>query len=326
MGLCTAPIYPASGQIIARWLPFRQRALANGLVMGAALTGIASTFLGFGALISLCNWPGAFVITGTITAILALFWTLYARNNPRDHPAVNPAEIQLIQPVDLPAPAATAIQAGAPPVSKTPAGPVWLMLLTNRSLVLLTLSYAAIGYFEYLFYFWIEFYFKQLNMDTDTSRICATVVNLSMAVGMGMGGRLSDGLLDVCGYRWGRALVPMGGMLFSAALLALGLWITEPIWIVICFALALAAAGASEGPFWATAIELGGKHGGTSAGIFNTGGNIGGVLAPIVTPFISERFGWHWGMSLGSIVCLAGLGLWFWIDPRERVTETPPAA
>src|SRR5262249_20002872 len=221
----------ASGQIIARWLPFRQRALANGLVMGAALAGIASTFFGFGSLISLCNWPGAFVITGALTALLAILWTLYARNNPREHPGVNAAEVQLIQPVDLPSPAATAIQAGAPPDQVTPAGPVWLTLLTNRSLVLLTLSYAAIGYFEYLFYFGIEFSLKKWTMDRDPSRICATVVNLSMAVGMGLGGQLADRLVDLCGYRWGRALVPMGGMLFSAGLLALGLRITEPIWI-----------------------------------------------------------------------------------------------
>src|SRR5262249_52026307 len=30
MGIFTAPIYPASGRIIASWLPFSQRAFANG--------------------------------------------------------------------------------------------------------------------------------------------------------------------------------------------------------------------------------------------------------------------------------------------------------
>src|SRR5262249_16716982 len=43
MGLFTAPIYPASGKIIARWFPFPQQALANGMVIGAALVGIAAT-------------------------------------------------------------------------------------------------------------------------------------------------------------------------------------------------------------------------------------------------------------------------------------------
>ena len=37
MGVCTAPIYPASARLIAHWLPPRQWAFANGLVSGAAL-------------------------------------------------------------------------------------------------------------------------------------------------------------------------------------------------------------------------------------------------------------------------------------------------
>jgi dipeptide/tripeptide permease len=86
---------------------------------------------------------------------------------------------------------------------------------------------------------------------------------------------------------------------------------------VTWFALALAAVGATEGPLWATALELGGRHGATAAGIFNTGGNAGGVVAPIVTPLVSESFGWGWGIGLGSLVCLAGVTFWLWIDPGE---------
>ena len=53
-------------------------------------------------------------------------------------------------------------------------------------------------------------------------------------------------------------------------------------------ALALAAVGACEAPIWTTAVELGGRRGGTAAGICNTGGNAGGLLAPIVTPLVSN--------------------------------------
>ena len=46
-----------------------------------------------------------------------------------------------------------------------------------------------------------------------------------------------------------------------AGLLYLGVQAQDPRWIVTWFALALGAVGASEGPFWATAIELGGRRG-----------------------------------------------------------------
>jgi cyanate permease len=69
---------------------------------------------------------------------------------------------------------------------------------------------------------------------------------------------------------------------------------------------------------WATALDLGGRRGATAAGIFNTGSNAGGVLAPVVTPLVSMASGWTWGIGLGSLVCLAGVSLWLWIDPKTE--------
>jgi MFS family permease len=356
VGVFTAPIYPACAWVVGRWLPLPQRAGANGLVNGAALFGIASTFFVFGSLIDWFGWPAAFVLTGLATAALALFWSLYARDDPARHPGVNAAELQWIGPTGeiVPhEPTHPHEQEGSrgdfhlPTREISPHEPThqrssrrewlevppnrslvlpshgeWLKLLKNRSLVLLTLSYAAIGYFEYLFFFWTEYYFHEvLHLETNRSRLYATVLNLAMALGMFTGGWLSDRLLAPWGHRWGRAAVPIGGMLLSAALLGAGILVREPWAVVVCFSLALAAGGACEGPCWATALELGGRRGGTAAGIFNTGGNAGGLLAPIVTPWVSEHWGWPWGIALGGLACLLGVGLWLGIDPHERVGE-----
>ena len=339
MGLFTAPIYPASGKIIARWFPLPQRALANGLVIGAALAGNASTFFGFGLLIDGCGWQTAFLITGGVTAFFALLWMMYAREDPSQHPSVNLAEIQIIHPTPQAQFAPARVQAGAteqlsdpsielPDLTKNyiPPSANVLSLLRNRSLVLLTVSYAAVGYFEYLFYFWIEYYFlTELELSQKQSRIAATIATSAMAVGMFLGGWLADLATRRFGHRLGRAIVPVTGMTTSAFLLYLGFTATEAEWVVVWFSLAMAAVGASEGPFWATAIELGGKRGGTSAGIFNTGGNVGGFLSPAITPVIGETFGWDYGIGLASIVCLAGVILWFWIDPSERRPEDSEA-
>ncbi|HEY7312639.1 MAG TPA: MFS transporter [Gemmataceae bacterium] len=311
-GVCMAPIYPGCGRIIARWLPPRQRALANGLVNGAAPVGIACTFVGFGTLIDLFDWPVAFLVTAALTALLALVWWGYATEDPARHPNVNNAELQLIRDRLLSAPT-------APAAPHSTSWWTWMGLLRNRSLVLLTISYAALGYFEYLFYFWTEYYFRDVrHLSGETSRLYAAVLNLSMGGGMMLGGLISDRLLHVWGRRWGRAAVPIAGMLLSAALLGLGLTLDDPLALVVCFAVALAAGGACEGPCWATAIELGGRRAGTSAGIFNTGGNVGGLLAPVVTPWVSGLFGWQCGLALGAVACLLGVGLWLGIDPRER--------
>ena len=310
MGGFTAPIYPASGRIYANWIPSNQRAAINGVTMAAALLGIASTYYGFGKLMDWFTWPVAFVITGTMTAVLAVLWGWFGRNYPSQHPCVNAAELQRIRLGELPAVTAEADDG-------------WRKLLTNRSLILITLSYAAVGYFEYLFYFWMHYYFDDvLHLGKDTSRLYSTILFLAMAAGMILGGVASDLLVRILTQRRARAVVVVTGMLAGAVFLGLGIMTREPRWIVVWFALAMAAVGATEGPFWATAIDLGGRRGGTSAGIFNTGGNAGGALAPIVTPLVSKHVGWQWAIALGSIVCIAGVVLWFWIDTRQREDDS----
>jgi sugar phosphate permease len=314
MGLCSAPIYPASGRVVSRWIPYPQRALANGMVTCAAPVGIAFTFVGFGALMDRLDWPLAFAVTGGVTAFFALLWLLYATDRPAEHPSVNAAERRLIE-QDEPA---WSVEKTAEP----PAGP-WHALLRNRSLVLLTISYVAVNYFEYLFTFWTQFYLiDELHVDSIQSRYYSIWIYLAEGAGMVLGGLLSDGCQRRFGYRRGRAIVPVFGLIASATLLGVGLLATQPGWVVLWFALALGAVGMCEGPFWATAIELGGARGGTSAAICNTGGNVGGLVAPVITPLVSRLLGWPFGIGLGSAICLIGAALWWWIDPAERCPES----
>jgi MFS family permease len=310
MGVFATPMYPAAAHAIAQWLPFRRRGLANGLVQASAVVGIASTSLVVGTLIDWFDWPQTFLIVAVATGLLTIVWAWYATDRPEQHPGTNPAERDLIA-VDRPPTAAPAEEGR------------WLLLLRNRSLVCLTLSYAAVGYFEYLFFFWMDYYFKnQLHMTDQERRPYSAIIFLAMAAGMFGGGWLSDRLVRRFGYRTGRAIVPVAGMLLGAAFLLLGIAVTQPEGIVACFAIALAAVGGVEAPTWTTAQELGGRRGGLAAGICNTGGNAGGMVAPALTPFVARYFGWATAIALGSAVCLAGVLLWRWIDPHERAAGT----
>jgi sugar phosphate permease len=325
MGVFTAPIYPASSRLIAQWIPFSQRAMVNGFLMGAALVGNAFCFHGFGALLDRMPWGQAFLITGSITVLVGILWTTYACDDPEQHPSVNQAEQAWIRHEKVPRAATSGVVEQVRTHDDHAHGrSSWLTLLRNRSLIFLTLSYAAVGYFEYMFYYWTQYYLVKIKgVGIEDSRSYATITALATAAGMGLGGVFSDWLQRRVGYRWGRALVPIGCLLAAAALLFASINAEQVGWIVLWLALANAAVGATEGPFWATAIELGGRRGATAAGILNTGGNAGGTPAPTLTPLISDAWGWQWGIGVGSIVCLAGVVFWFWIDPAER-TEAEP--
>lgn len=324
MGACSAPIYPASGRIIAHWIPLSQRAWANSLVMGAATLGIACAPVTFGALIDWIDWPAAFLATGALTALAAVAWTAFATDYPGQHSAVNKAEEHWIGREE-----ATHLLQEArierPPSSQ------WTALFRNRSLMLLALGYGTVGYFYYILFFWMGHYLnKVLKLGTMESRYYTGLIILAMAVGTPLGGWLADRLQKAYGSRLGRSLVPAGGMIASAILLGLGLCATTSAWIVTWFTLAMFAIGFCEGPFWATAIELGGRRGATAAGMMNTVNNAAGFLAPILTPLIAglsvqfgwnEQSGWKFGIGMGCFVCLVGACVWLRIDPNERIEE-----
>ena len=93
-------------------------------------------------------------------------------------------------------------------------------MLTNPGLLMLTLTYAAVGYYEYTLFYWMKYYFSDvLRYPEQTSRYFTSVVTLSMVVAMPLGGILSDWLVRAWGYRVGRSAVPLFGMLASAVLL-----------------------------------------------------------------------------------------------------------
>jgi MFS family permease len=315
MGVLSAPVYPGSSRAVSHWVPVDQRAWANGLVQSAAAVGIACAFPVFGALIDWLDWQAAFVVSGTVTGLLALAWMAWGADYPAQTDFANEGE-----------PPNSGVRPAADEV-----GSDWWALLRNRSLILLTVCYAAVGYVEYLFFFWMHYYFeKVLLLGKTESRVYAAILTLSMAVGMVVGGWAAGRLTRRYGSQIGHTVVPVVGLSAGAALLVLGVLAEQTEWMVTYLALALAAVGAVEAPVWTTAIELGGRHGGTAAGICNTGGNAGGLLAPIITPLVSgwisrqfdlsEQTGWQWGICLGSAIALAGALLWWRI-----VVPTTPA-
>jgi MFS transporter, ACS family, D-galactonate transporter len=313
MGMCTAPLHPAAGKAVSHWFPPGSRVLSNGLVVGASCVGMALVFPVFGGLIDRLGWPTSFLIVGTITAGVGLVWAFYATDWPSQHAATNSAERALI---------------GPGPPTREPHHPRASLLADikvlsrNRSLMLLTIGYASVSYMEYLFFYWMHYYFEDiLHLERQLSRYYDSFPLWAMAVGMPLGGLLADRLARVLGPRWGRAVVPALGMLIAAVCPLIGLLGRDPIWIVTWFSLALGALGATEGPFWTTAIELGGRRGATSGAICNTAGNGAGFVAPVLTPWVGIHFGWTAAIGLASVFCLVSLGLWGWIDASERVGE-----
>jgi len=301
LGAFTAPLHPGAARMIALWMPIASRATANGLIHGSALVGITATYYVFGAMIERFGWMNAFVVAAIAPLSLALLWTSYAANSPAEHRAVNREEREIIE-------------KGSATVASLGESPSVWPARTILSLALLTFSYATVSYVQYLFFFWIEYYYKTvMQLGNETARFNSTVLTLAMGAGIMAGGWVCDRAIGRFGRRVGTALLPILGTATCALGLAGGIFIGGATASLVSFIVAMAAIGTVEGPFWTSATGVGGRQSGKACAIMNTGGNAGGLLAPVITPWFSSYFGWQAGIGLAAGICFLGALPWFWI-------------
>jgi MFS family permease len=304
-GASSVPLHPGAAASVSLWMPAAGRSTANGLVTAAALVGIAVTYPGFGWLMDRLDWPLAFIVSGAALIVLAIAWRVFATDDVAGHPWTNAAEREHVLG-----------HAGGSPPRTTSRPAEFLRMCGNRSLVLLTLSYAAVGYFQYLFFYWMQYFFDQeLKLPKDESRQAAATVTIAMALGMAVGGWLADALCQRLGPRCGRRTMALAGMGLSALFAWLGLATRDPEQVVWCFSLALGSLGLAEGIFWTTATDQGQHTGGLAAALMNTGGNGGGAIAPMLTPWLMKHFGWNTAIGVACAVIGVGGLLWLGIEP-----------
>ena len=241
-------------------MPSPSRRWPTGWSPAAACVGIAATYYVLGALIDRFDWPIAFLISGGMTLVVALVWTVGTRN--ASDAAESPAEIR----------------------SRFALSALW-PVLRRRGVICIALSYTAYGYFQYLFFYWIQYYFETMrHVDRSESRGYSTLITLAMGIGMLGGGWLADRIPRSLSPRARRSLVPVLGMIASGVAFELGLLVPDARITLAAFTLSAAFLGLCEAGFWTTVVELGHPFGGTAAGLMNTGGNAGGTLSPVLTP------------------------------------------
>lgn len=295
MGVMTTPLHPGAARAIGGWFAPNSQALANGVITGASVLAYAVVHRIFGSLIDAVDWPRAFMITGAFTILLSLVWYGVARDRP------------------------TQTAHEAPVTDRRELDSELVPLKVDRRLILLTVSYAAVGYFQYLFFFWMHYYFDEiLKMDKAESRTLAGLPNLAMALTMPLGGWITDLVERRFGVVQGRTLIPKVGMILSSLFLVGGLVVEGKYGMVACFTIALGFLGLCESSFWTTAVQLGRERGGTTAAIMNTGGNGLGLLAPIFTPIIAGLMGWKAGIGFGAFIGLCGAVCWFGMSPARK--------
>jgi len=306
-GVGEAGMFPATARAFARWLPAGERGRAFGLlIMTAALGGAASQPLVVG-LLQHMSWRLVFPLFGSLGVLWAVAWWRWFRDDPAEHPGVNPAELAVI----------VAERGTLPHHEPVP----WALVARNRTLLALCLMYGAGIYGWYFYLTWLPTYLlRARGFDLSHVGWLAALPLVAIAGGVFTGGWLSDVLARRWGARAGRRAPGVVG--FPLAALAVATAVSTSNALLSAWLLAAGAGLAALGvaPAWAVCLEIGGPHAGVVSGAMNTFGSLGGTLSPAVVGLsLGAWRSWDAPLASVAVLYLVAAGAWLAIDPARRV-------
>ncbi len=311
-GVSAAPTYPASARTIGVNLPARIQGTANGAVLASIGIGSAVTPLLLGPAVRSWGWRPALLLPAALAAVALLLWTMFA---PRGLRLERPAAGGDPETAD----AGVAVEDVARPATPAP--------LRSARFWLLVGSYTLQGYLGYIFVFWFYLYLVQVrHFEVMRAAAVTALPWLCTLVAIPLGGALSDAAVRRFGATRGRRLLPLPALVLAGGFLVVGAR-AEAAWLAVaCLTLCTVLVIGTEGPFWATLNQLAGRQGGTGGGIMNFGSNLGGMISPVLTPWLAERIGWSAALSATAVLAvLAGL-LWLGVDLEEARAHSTDSA
>jgi ACS family hexuronate transporter-like MFS transporter len=141
--------------------------------------------------------------------------------------------------------------------------------------------------------------------DTDYANI-VMVFQFVYAISMLFAGRIVDWLGTKAGYAWSLVVWSVGAVLHALATGTGGFMAARGV-------LGFGESGNFPAAIKTTAEWFPKRERSLATGIFNSGANVGAILAPLTVPWIAKHFGWQ-----GAFIIVGGIGFlwlifWFWL-------------
>src|SRR6185503_12296312 len=168
--------------------------------------------------------------------------------------------------------------------------------------------------------------------NTNYANITA-VFQFGYAISLLLAGRIIDKLGTKKGYTWAIIIWSIGAMIHALAIplgealnTVLGLFGIAAISVSVAgfmvsrAVLAFGEAGNFPAAIKATAEYFPKKERSFATGIFNSGANIGAILAPITVPVIAEVWGWQSAFIIIGAIGFIWMGFWlvFYERPEKQ--------
>ena len=207
----------------------------------------------------------------------------------------------------------------------------WRAFVTDRNVVLLSLATFCLGYVAYIYQSWFYLYLVNVRgFSVVRGGFFATGPFLAVTVLCPLGGLFSDMLTRRYGKTRGRRGAAVVALLASALCIYLGAGAANPYLAVLLLSLGDGLLYSTLGSTWSVIMDISGKYTGAVYGIVGMCANIGGMIAPTLTPLLAGRYGWEAAIHVAALTAFAGGMMWLAVDAgkriavEERVLVQPP--
>jgi len=266
LGIGEAPTFPSNAKAVGEWFPRAELSLATAIFDSAAKLGPAIGVPAVGIILIHYGWRWSFAATGLLSFFYFLAFCVVYRDPERD-PAVD----------------------GHLPGGKQSDGSAPLRyLLSQRKTIGLVTGFFGYNYCFYLFLLWLPTYFSGLKLDPLHSVIYSSVPWLvATLTDLLIGGVLVDHMIRT-GHNESRVRlgVLVGGTAVGLAIIG-PMFTTNPRVALVWITISLAGLSAAAPVGWSIpSLIAPGNSVGKVGSILNTGNQIAGIVAPIVTGYI----------------------------------------
>lgn len=334
-GAGEAGCFPNLTKAFSAWLPTRDRTRAQALMWMGARWGGASAPLLVVAVMAFVSWRMAFLIFAMLGVVWAIAFFSWFRDNPREHPGVNAAELKLLQENEQ----NVRGHVEAP----------WRKLAARPSVWLLGAQYFCLSYGWYFYVTWLPTYLKDVrgmeiksnavmkwladllegsfSPDLTLKLLAAALAGIPLLFG-GFGSLIAGIVSSRLIARTGqvaliRRVFGFIGFAGAATLLMTSFYIRDPLLAMLSMGMASFFNDTTMPGSWAGCMDVGGRYAGTVSGSMNMMGNFGGMVGPIVVGHVLAwtHHDWRLTFVIATIVYFLGGICWLFIDPVTPIEE-----
>jgi predicted MFS family arabinose efflux permease len=308
-GAGEAGAFPNIARTVSRWFPVSEQGRGISVAFFGLAVGSAISVPIVFPLVERFGWRWTFVLVGLVGFVWCAVWYGWFRDEPHDHPAVNEAELTLIQ-------------ANKDGLANASHRVPWKLIFTSRNLLAIGAMYFAFGYGIFFYVTWLPTYLiKARGFSSEYAKWFSALPWVVSGAAFLFGGWLTDKLAkrDLKLARRGVGMV--GYAVSGLALIAVAL---TPNRVVAALLLAVAACFQmmTLSASWSVCLDVGRKNAGVVTGFMNMIGNFGGTLSPIVVGQAVDRLqSWMLPFYITAGVFAFGVVMWLFVDPYQSVVE-----